>query len=75
MTHKIDQFGYWVILSNVVMSVEVCLNCYGYRRVYSPAAMVTQLLDERYSCTVSNHTSVTSVHHIEYLLVAVYCSI
>ena len=48
------------------MSVEVCLDCYGYRTVYSPAAMVTQLLDEQYSSAVSSHISVNSGHHIEY---------
>ena len=47
------------------MSVEVCLDCYGYRTVYS-AAMVTQLLDEQYSNFVSSHISVNSGHHIEY---------
>lgn len=47
------------------MSVEVCQNCYGYRIVYSPAAMVTQLLDEQYSHTVSSHTNINSGHHIE----------
>ena len=55
---------------NVVMSVKVCLDCYGYRAVYSPAAMVTQLLDEQYSCAVSSHVSVYSGHHIEYNLLS-----
>lgn len=50
------------------MSVEVCHNCYGYRKVYSPAAMVTQLLDKQYSSTVSSHISITSGHHIEYIV-------
>ena len=57
---------------NVVMSMEVCLDCYGYRTVYSPAAMVTQLLDEQYSSAVSSHISVYSGHHIEYNSQSVY---
>ena len=49
----------------VVMSVEVCHNCYGYRKVYSAAAMVTQLLDKQFSSAVSSHISINSGHHIE----------
>ena len=49
----------------LVMSLEVCHDCYGYRTVYSPAAMVTQLLDEQYSSTVSRHTIVVNRHYIE----------